>query len=305
MLIPMLATLVLGAPDLLRDAPSRYAVLEGRRVHYKSVGEGPLALIFVHGWSCSLEVWRLQAADFAPRLRALYVDLPGHGDSDPPAGACSQDRFARAVDAVLRDAGVSAAVIVGHSNGVITARHFYRLFPRETLGLVLVDGNLRPFIDPGAYPAVAARYDTPGYKRRIAGVVDGMASDPALRTELREIMTRTPRAVVVGSLLELRDPRVWTPDPIGVPVLALHARAAQWSADYEAFVRRVAPQVDYRVWDGVGHFLMRERPAEFAAAVLGFLERHGWLGPAGLRKDRPGAPAGAGPVPPSARRPDR
>jgi hypothetical protein len=113
------------------------------------------------------------------------------------------------------------------------------------------------------------------------------------------MMTATPRPVVVSSLEELRDPKVWAPDPVTVPVLALHARAPHWTADYESFVRRLAPGVDYRVWDGVGHFLMLERPGEFDAAVLGFLESRGLLG---LRKKGPAA-AGATPAPPSERSP--
>jgi pimeloyl-ACP methyl ester carboxylesterase len=275
MLMPIVATLLAAAPDPLAAAPSRHASLDGGRVHYKSLGRGAAAVVFVHGWSCSLGVWRLQAPAFAARLHALFVDLPGHGGSDVPEGPCTQDLFARAIDAVLRDAGARDAVIVGHSNGVVTARQYYRLYPARTRGLVLVDGNLRPFTEPSRYPSIAASYDVPAYRDRIGRVVDGMTDVPPLRSELRRLMTRTPRRVVVSSLAELKDPAVWRPDPIAVPVLAVHARAGQWTPDYEAFVRRMVPGVDYRVWDRVGHFLMMERAEEFDAAVLGFLEAHG------------------------------
>jgi pimeloyl-ACP methyl ester carboxylesterase len=258
-------------------------------------------VLFVHGWSCSLDVWRLQAPAFAARARALFVDLPGHGKSDVPTGPCTQDLFARALDAVLGDAGASDAIVVGHSNGAITARHFYRLFPARTRALVIVEGNLRPFIEPSRYPALASSYDIPAFRKRIAAVVDGMIDVPSLRPELVGMMTATPRSVVVSSLAELRDARVWGPDPIGVPLLAIHARAPHWTADYESFVRRLAPDSDYRVWDGVGHFLMMERPEEFDAAVLGFLEGRGLLG---LRTPAPSAAAGVAPAPPSGRKQD-
>ena len=281
--MPIVAAMLGAAPDpaLLSKAPSRYALLDGGRVHYKSLGQGRSTVVFVHGWSCSLGVWRFQAPCFADRVRVLFVDLPGHGGSDAPSSACTQDLFARALDAVLRDAGVTEAVIVGHSNGAITARHFYRLFPGKTRGLVLVDGNLRPFLDPASYPDLASRFDVAGYRDKIAAVVDGMTDGPeaaALREELRTMMTATPRRIVVSSLAELKDPRVWAPDPIRVPVLALHAKAPHWSADYESFARRLAPGLDYRVWDGVGHFLMMERPEEFDTAVMGFLEGRRLLG---------------------------
>jgi pimeloyl-ACP methyl ester carboxylesterase len=277
MLMSIVATLLAAAPDALAAAPSRYAPFDGARVHYKSLGRGPSVVVFVHGWSCSLGVWRLQAEAFAARSRALFVDLPGHGRSDAPRGPATQGLFARALLAVLEDAGAESAVIVGHSNGVITARHFYRLYPARTRALVLVDGNLRPFIDLARYPAIAASYDVPRYRDKVGAVADGMARDPSLRSELRRLMTATPRRVVVSSLAELKDPSVWTPDPIGVPVLALHAAASHWTPDYASFVGRIAPDADYRVWEQVGHFMMMERPGDFAAAVLGFLESRGLL----------------------------
>ena len=288
--MPAVAAMLWLATDVLSSAPSRYAVLDGGRVHYKSLGQGPSTVVFVHGWSCDLRVWRMQAPAFAGRARTLFVDLPGHGASDVPRGPCTQQLFARALDAVLRDAGAKGAVIVGHSNGVITARHFYRLFPAKTRGLVLVDGNLRPFLDPSGYPALAARYDTAAYRERIAAVVEDMTDAPGLREELRRTMTATPRRVVVSSLAELKDPRVWVPDPIRVPVLAIHAKAPHWTADYEAFVGRIVPDLDYRVWDGVGHFLMLERPEAFNAAALEFLERRRLLGPGGSPAAEPGPP---------------
>jgi pimeloyl-ACP methyl ester carboxylesterase len=276
-LIPLAALFVAAAPDALLSAPSRYAPLDRGRVHYKSLGRGPATVVFVHGWSCSLGVWRLQAAAFAARARALFVDLPGHGGSDAPPGPAGQDLFARALDAVLRDAGAESAIVVGHSNGVITARHFYRLYPARTRALVLVDGNLRPFVELSRYPSIAAGYDVPGYRSKVGRVAEGMVRDPSLRAELRRLMSATPRRTVVSSLAELKDPGVWAPDTIGVPVLALHAAASHWTPDYEAFVRRIAPGVDYRVWDGVGHFMMMERSSDFDATVLGFLESRGLL----------------------------
>jgi pimeloyl-ACP methyl ester carboxylesterase len=276
MLMSIFATLLL-AGDALSRAPSHSAPFETGHVHYKALGHGHTTVVFVHGWSCNLGVWRLQAESFPRRMRALFVDLPGHGGSEVPKTACTQDLFARAIDAVLRDARVKDAVIVGHSNGAITARHFYRLFPKETRGLVLVEGDLQPFVDLSAYPTVAARYDVADYKDKMAAVADSMTDLPTgvgLRPELRALMSSTPRSVVVSSLAELKDPKVWTPDPIQVPVLEIHVKAPYRTPEYEAFVRRLVPGIDYRTWENVGHFLMMERPAEFDAAVFGFLDGH-------------------------------
>jgi len=114
------------------------ATYDGSRVHYESYGKGQEAVVFIHGWTCDLTFWRGQAPVYEKR-RALLVDLPGHGQSDKPEVAYTQERFARAIDAVMRDAKVDRAVLVGHSMGGPVALTFLRLFPAKTKALVMVD----------------------------------------------------------------------------------------------------------------------------------------------------------------------
>src|ERR1043165_9182525 len=89
---------------------------DGARVHYESYGKGKDAVVFIHGWTCDLSFWRGQAPVYQKR-RSLLIDLPGHGQSDKPEVSYTQERFARAVEAVMRDEGVERAVLVGHSMG--------------------------------------------------------------------------------------------------------------------------------------------------------------------------------------------
>src|SRR5918992_1305472 len=97
------------------DGESQFTKLGDTRIHYKSYGKGPEALVLVHGWSCNLDNWRDQIPDFAKRNRVIALDLPGHGQSDKPQIAYTMDLFAHAIDAVMRDAKVERAVIAGHS----------------------------------------------------------------------------------------------------------------------------------------------------------------------------------------------
>ena len=64
---------------------------------------------------------------------------------------------------------------------------------------------------------------------------------------------------------------------LDVPLLCVLAKSPFWSDDYEAFVRKLAPRVEYRVLDGVGHFLMMEKPKEFNDAVIAFLDKNALL----------------------------
>src|SRR5438876_542984 len=128
MVLALAFVLVSTAPAMAKkpsaaDGESRYAKLDlgpGKdraRVHYKSYGKGREALVLIHGWTCNLNYWREQIPDFAKRNRVIAIDLPGHGLSDKPQVAYSMDLFARAVEAVMRDAKVDWAVLVGHSMG--------------------------------------------------------------------------------------------------------------------------------------------------------------------------------------------
>src|SRR5437667_11184787 len=129
------------------NGESHFTTLDGARIHYVNYGKGSEALVLIHGWTCNLDNWRDQFPDFAKRNRVIALDLPGHGQSDKPQITYSMDLFARAVDAVMRDAKVKRAVLVGHSMGTAVARQFYRKYPQKTLAIVMVDGPLRPFGD--------------------------------------------------------------------------------------------------------------------------------------------------------------
>jgi pimeloyl-ACP methyl ester carboxylesterase len=116
--------------------------------------DGPgVPIVFANGWSCSDAYW----GKLLPLLEAaghpcLLPDTRGHGRSglprDPGRGArnlsiddVSMPRIARDLVAVMDDAGVRDALVVGHSMGVQTALEVYRQIPARVLGLVLVAGT--------------------------------------------------------------------------------------------------------------------------------------------------------------------
>ena len=138
--------------------------MDGIRIYYQSYGKGSEGLVLIHGWSCNLDVWPDQVSDFRKRTRVIAVDLPGHGQSDKPAVPYTIDLFARAIDAVLRDAGVKQAVLVGHSMGTPVGRQFYRKYPKKTVGTVIVDGALRSFGGRKMMEDFIAALRAPNYK---------------------------------------------------------------------------------------------------------------------------------------------
>jgi pimeloyl-ACP methyl ester carboxylesterase len=259
---------------------SRYATLDGSRIHYQSYGKGREALVLVHGWTCSVDYWRDLIPDLSKRSRVIAIDLPGHGQSDKPQIAYSMDLFARAVDAVMRDAGVKRAVLIGHSMGTPVARQFYRKYPQKTLAIVIVDGALRPFGDKKIMDGFMAGLRGPNYKDAGAQMLAGMAGPnlaPEAKERIQASYLNTPQYVIVSAMEGMADESIWGQDKINVPVLAIMTKSPFWPADTEQFYRSIAPRLDFQRWDGVGHFLMMEKPKEFDAAVIAFLDKNALL----------------------------
>ena len=255
---------------------SRSVPLDGAKVHYTDYGAGENALLFVHGWSCDESFWAGQAPALGAKLHVITVDLPGHGQSDKPHIAYTMDLYARALDAVLQDAKVKSAVLIGHSNGAPVIRQFYRKFPAKTRGLVVVDGPLRPFGDKAMMEKFVARLKEPNYEETVGKMIDGMTSpiqDATLRAKIKTSMLRTPQYVASTEFDSTLDDALWKPDKIDVPVLMILAKQPAWSAEYEQFVRGIVPDLDYQVWEGVSHFLMMEQPQRFNDALVAFLEK--------------------------------
>ena len=190
------------------------------------------------------------------------------------------DLFARSVAAVLDHADIDRAVLVGHSNGTPVIRQFYRLFPERTAALVVVDGTLKRMFDQSMVDGMIAQLSEDKYQQFVGSMIDSMRS-PGLAdettTEIRSMASEVPHHAVVGNFLAGADPEIWTEDPIDAPLLAVLARQPAWNDDYEAFVRGLAPQVDYHILDDISHFLMMERPQDFDRLLIDFLENNALL----------------------------
>lgn len=247
------------------------------RIHYVNYGKGSEAIVLIHGWTCNLDNWRDQIPDFAKRSRVIALDLPGHGESDKPQIAYTMDLFARAVEAVMRDAKVKRAVLVGHSMGTPVAREFYRKYPEQTLAIVVVDGALRQFAGKALMDRMIAGFRGPNYKDVVNQMFASMLG-PNLSAETKERVKssslNTPQHVLVSAMEGMADPAIWGTDKINVPVLAIMAKNPFYPPNLEEQAREVAPNMEFHMWDGVGHFVMMDKPKEFNATVLAFLDKH-------------------------------
>jgi pimeloyl-ACP methyl ester carboxylesterase len=257
----------------------RFAELdgEGARVHYLTAGKGAEALVFLHDWRGDVSYWTRQIAAF-PDRRVIAIDLPGHGASDQPSVAYTMDYFARSVDAVLQDAGVSRVVLVGYGMGAFVGRQFYRLFPEKTAGLVLVSTSLQ---DRRIAPDSVIRGLHHNYYYYLApsSFYNRLPlEDVGLEDHIREVMLATPRDIAISSMKGLLDPKIYRHDRIGVPVLAVLPRGTVPN-QYDNFHRSIAPRLEIRTIPSIYDLVMISEPAAFNDALASFVARNRLLAP--------------------------
>jgi sigma-B regulation protein RsbQ len=259
------------------EAKDKFAKYGDVKVHYRDEGRGKDALIFVHCWGCNMQFWKDQFGAY-PQYRTIFLDLPGHGQSDKPNTEYTMEYFARAVEAVMRDAGVKHAVLVGHSMGAPVIRNFYKLYPEKTLGLVSVDGPLRLGGTKEENEQFMAQMKA-NYKLVVSQFLDFITSKatPELRGEIKAQMLATPESVGLSAMKYLNDPQSYPADKINVPVMALLADYGVWPPDTEDFLRSIAPKLKIHKWQGVDHFLMMEKPKVFTQSVGIFISTNNLL----------------------------
>lgn len=260
-------------------AKSHFARFDTNRVHYLVVGKGAQTLVFIHGWSGNGGFWREQVPALADKARLILIDLPGHGQSDKPQVDYSMDYLARGVLAVMRDARVSKATLIGHSMGVPVICRVHAQAPDKVAALVAVDGLLRrPPFKPEEVERYLAPYRAPDFREHVTKFIYSMFPDASgypLRDRVLAEVLATPPYVMSSAMhgMFATNQPAWDMHDVKVPVLVLNAPNPRWNAEYEAYARALSPKTDYRVIEGTGHCLMLEKPAEFNAALLAMLQK--------------------------------
>lgn len=112
---------------------------DGVRIHYESIGFGNRPpVLFVQGLGAEKNSWNLQRAALALRWRTIALDNRGAGRSDKPDGAYDLEQMAADAIAVLDDAGVDSAHVVGLSMGGAISQIIALKYPNRVRSLTLV-----------------------------------------------------------------------------------------------------------------------------------------------------------------------
>jgi pimeloyl-ACP methyl ester carboxylesterase len=273
------------------DLVARFVSLpSGIRVRVLACGpaDGP-PLLFVHGWSCSVYVFRKNfAAAARAGFRVYAPDLKGHGLSDKPLarGEYTAEAMSAHVREIMDALGLSSAVLVGHSmGGAIAARLAFEAPARVTrlillspvgfgeVSLVAVTRAVTPRVIAPVLPYAVPRWvvslglrlaygDLGRHSSRDVDEYWAPAQFRAFPLAMRELL----HAFDWGAVSEADLAR------LGAPTLVMFGTRDRFVSPLQA--ERLAsaiPNGQCELIEGAGHVIPEEAPERVNAAVLRFL----------------------------------
>lgn len=122
---------------------NREVLFKETKICFSDEGKGR-AIVLLHGFPESKEIWREFGGRLAKRFRVIAIDLPGFGDTPCLGYVHTMELMAETVKAVMDHLGLRRYVLVGHSMGGYVAMSFARLFPANLSGLCLFHSNAGP-----------------------------------------------------------------------------------------------------------------------------------------------------------------
>jgi pimeloyl-ACP methyl ester carboxylesterase len=271
---------------------SRFAEVDGIKLHYLTAGHGP-AVILLHGYAETSLMWRPLIPRLADRFTLIAPDLPGIGDSDIPKDGLDMKTAAIRIHTLAKSLGIQKARVVGHDIGLMVAYAYAAQFPDEVEKLVVMDAFL-----PGV-PGWELAYDSPDFWHfRFHGptpeaLVAGRESiyfayfwNDLAADKMRSLPESDRKAYVAAYSRPGRMRAGWAyfaswPDTakdfaqmaqtkLRMPVLSIAGEKAS-AAILGPQMKLVATDVQVIVLKDTGHWLMEERPNETMDALSAFL----------------------------------
>jgi len=115
-----------------------FADADGVRVYYEVHGEGP-AVVLAHGAGGNHAIWWQQVPYFRERYSLIALDLPGFGNSRSERDEYDTHEYPAQILAVLDDAGIERAALVGQSLGAPPCLSVAVHNPARVAGVVLAN----------------------------------------------------------------------------------------------------------------------------------------------------------------------
>jgi pimeloyl-ACP methyl ester carboxylesterase len=198
-----------GAADLDSRVSHGYANSNGVKIHYASLGTGPL-IVMIHGFPDFWYTWRDQMEGLSDRYQVVAIDQRGYNLSDKPDGVDNYDMrlLVGDVAAVIKSLGKNKAIIVGHDWGGAVAWQFAMNVPQMTDKLIILNlphprGLARELAKPDSQQAKNSSYargfQMEGSEAKLtAEGLAGWVKDPAAKQKYIEAFRRSSFAAMMN-----------------------------------------------------------------------------------------------------------
>ena len=140
MFLLAICTVVMSAADFESRVTHGYADSNGVKIHYASIGKGPL-VVMIHGFPDYWNSWRHQMEALSDSYQVVAIDQRGYNLSDKPKGVENYDvrLLVGDVAAVVKSLGKEKAIIVGHDWGGLVAWQVALNLPQMTDKLIILN----------------------------------------------------------------------------------------------------------------------------------------------------------------------
>ncbi len=289
--------LALSLPALAGVTPfpaafhTRDITVEGVKIHVRVGGKGP-AVVMLHGFGDTGDMWAPLAADLAKDHTVVVPDLRGLGLSSIPDSGYDKKTQAGDIRGVLAALGIEHAVIIGHDIGTMVAFAYASRYPQLTDRLVVMDApvpGIPPWNDIVRSPMLwHFDFGGPDAERLVAGreriyldrfwnefAGDRSKVDEATRQHYAKLYARPgvmhAAFAQFGSIRQdAMDNEASMKTRLTMPVLAIGGEKS-FGANEAIVMRNAADNVTEVVIPGAGHWLMEEAPKATIQAIRAFI----------------------------------
>lgn len=292
----LLAVLSLPARADVKPFPPSFHTQDietnGATIHVRVGGKGP-AVVLLHGFGDSGDMWAPLAANLARDHTVVVPDLRGMGLSSHPEGGYEKKNQAADIRGVLTKLGIDHAVVVGHDIGTMVAYAYAARYPDKTDRLIVMDApvpGIPPWDQIVRLPALwHFDFGGPDAERLVAGreriyldrFWNEFAGDPSKIDETtrqhyaqlyaRPGAMRSSFAQFRSIRQDAEDNKLSMSTKLPMPVLAIGGEKS-FGANEAVVMRNAAVNVTELVIPKAGHWLMEEAPDTTIAAVRDFID---------------------------------
>jgi 3-oxoadipate enol-lactonase len=253
---------------------------DGARIDVRVDGSGGNAVVMIHGFPLTRDIWDAQAKALARTHRVVLPDLRGMGASSVPDGPYLMETLASDIAATLDALAIERAAFVGHSLGGYVALAFARMFTERVARLALVCSRIaadtQEIAENRRKSADSIERDSaipPQMTTRLLAP-ETLSRDPEIAQRAAEISRRIdPRgAAAMLRGMAMRVPSDDIAPDLDVPVLVVAgARDAVIPIEEARAVARAFPKGRLVVCERSGHLPMLEEPDRVTEALTELL----------------------------------